>query len=271
MNEQSDSAPFPFGWRSHGITHTGKVRKKNEDALLVDPEKGLWAVADGMGGHRSGNTASQMIVRNLQAMGPTRSLPEFVDAVEDALTDTNTTLYGMASEGQAEGRRATMGSTVALLRLHGKYCYYAWLGDSRLYRLRDGQLRQMTTDHSQVEEYVEQGLISRREAQNHPHGNMITRAVGVTANIRLDMDLQELQLGDRYLLCSDGVTKHVPDLELQEMLGAGEVQQVCSKLVDTVLERGAKDNLTAIVVSIQQAGARTGRQQGETSSPPPLD
>lgn len=271
MTEQSHTAHPAFGWHSYGITHTGKVRKKNEDALLVDPENGLWAVADGMGGHRSGNTASQMIVKNLRDMGPTRSLEEFVDAVEDALIDTNTTLYGMAAEDQPGGRRATMGSTVALLRVYGRYCYYAWLGDSRLYRLRDGELRQMTIDHSQVEEYVEQGLISRREAQNHPHGNMVTRAIGVTANICLDMDLQELQLGDRYLLCSDGITKHVPDLELQELLGAGEVEQICSNLVATVLERGAKDNLTAIVVSILQAGTRTGQQQGETSSPSPSD
>ena len=249
-NKPSRSAASPYRWQSYGITHVGRVRKNNEDALLTIPDKGLWVVADGMGGHQSGNTASQMIVKRLEQMTMQQELHEFVDTLEDSLMAVNTQLLELAA-GDKEGTRpSTIGSTVALLHLRDKYCYYAWLGDSRVYRLRDGQLRQMTTDHSQVEEYVEMGLISRWEARNHPHGNMITRAVGVTANIHLDMDLQELQSGDRYLLCSDGVTKHIEDIELQDTLGLDNTEVACTRLTETVLERGGTDNLSAIVVSV---------------------
>ena len=133
---------------------------------------------------------------------------------------------------------------------YDKYCVYLWAGDSRLYRLREGELRQMTTDHSQVEQYVEQGLISREEAAVHPHGNMITRAVGATQNFFLDMDIQEMHHGDRYLLCSDGLTKHIVDFEFQEMLEKGSTEAVCKELIELTLSRGAGDNVTAIVIDI---------------------
>ena len=133
---------------------------------------------------------------------------------------------------------------------YGKYCVYLWAGDSRLYRLRNNELRQMTTDHSQVEQYVEQGLISREEAAVHPHGNMITRAVGAAQNFFLDMDIQEMKKGDRYLLCSDGLTKHTLDFEFEEMLGNGSAEKICKELIELTLDRGAGDNVTAIVIDI---------------------
>jgi serine/threonine protein phosphatase PrpC len=128
---------------------------------------------------------------------------------------------------------------------------YIWAGDSRLYRLRANRLSRITTDHSQVELYIEQGLISRDEAHAHPHGNMITRAVGAMDELHLDMGIQEMESGDRYLLCSDGLTKHIPDFELQDQLKAGNATECCKHLIDVVLSRGAGDNVTAIVVDIQ--------------------
>ncbi|MCG8379501.1 MAG: protein phosphatase 2C domain-containing protein [Proteobacteria bacterium] len=236
-----------FSWHSHGITNVGKVRKHNEDSMLERPEVGLWVVADGMGGHAAGDVASQMIVNSLKKVHEGLSLERFIDDIEDKLIAVNKKLIDKANESS---KRTTIGSTVVIMVTYDKYCVYLWAGDSRLYRTRNGELRQMTTDHSQVEQYVEQGLISREEAAVHPHGNMITRAVGATQNFFLDMDIQEIQKGDRYLLCSDGLTKHIVDFEFQEMLPNGSAEKVCKELIDLTLSRGAGDNVTAIVIDI---------------------
>lgn len=237
----------PLSWHSHGITNVGKVRKHNEDSMLERPEVGMWVVADGMGGHAAGDVASQMIVNSLKKVHEGLSLDRFIDDIEDKLIAVNKKLIEKANESK---KRTTIGSTVVAMVTFDKYCVYFWAGDSRLYRLRKGELRQMTTDHSQVEQYVEQGLISREEAAVHPHGNMITRAVGATQNFFLDMDIQEMQHGDRYLLCSDGLTKHTEDFEFEEMLPKGNVEEICKEMIDLTLSRGAGDNVTAIVIDI---------------------
>lgn len=236
-----------LSWHSHGITNVGKVRKHNEDSMLERPETGMWVVADGMGGHDGGDLASQMIVNKLKKIHEGISLERYIDDVEDTLIDVNKNLIQIASE---RSKRTTIGSTVVMMLAYDKYCIYLWAGDSRLYRLRDNELRQMTTDHSQVEQYVEQGLISREEAAVHPHGNMITRAVGAAQNFFLDMDIQEMKKGDRYLLCSDGLTKHTLDFEFQERLGNGTAEEICTELIELTLSRGAGDNVTAIVIDI---------------------
>ena len=209
---------------SYGITDVGKARKHNEDAMLDRKEIGLWVVADGMGGHAKGDVASQMIVEAMKKVHEGVKLESYIDDIEERLLDVNKKLVAKAREAE---KKVTIGSTVVLMLSFGKYCLYAWAGDSRLYRLRDNELRQMTTDHSQVEVYVEQGLISREEAAVHPHGNMITRAVGAADNLFLDMDIQEMKSGDRYLLCSDGLTKHTNDLEFEEMMKEGTPEECC--------------------------------------------
>jgi serine/threonine protein phosphatase PrpC len=234
-------------WTSFGISDVGKVRRHNEDSMLERPEIGLWAVADGMGGHSKGDVASQMIIDTLKKVHEGTSLIRYIDDIEDRIMSVNKKLIEKANETT---KKTTIGSTVVILLAYEQYCVYIWAGDSRLYRLRNGELRQISTDHSQVELYIEQGLISREEAASHPHGNMITRAVGATQNLRLDMDIQKLARGDRYLLCSDGLTKHVSDVELEQFLPRGTVQECCQQLIDTTLARGAGDNVTAIVVDI---------------------
>lgn len=236
-----------LSWLSHGITNVGKVRKHNEDSLLERSEAGMWIVADGMGGHDDGDVASQMIVNSLKKVHKGISLERYLDDIEDTLIDVNKKLIQKANEG---AKRTTMGSTVVMMLAYDKYCIYLWAGDSRLYRLRDNELRQMTTDHSQVEQYIELGLISREEAVVHPHGNMITRAVGAPQNFFLDMGIQEMQKGDRYLLCSDGLTKHTLDFEFEERLGNGTAEEICKELIDLTLSRGAGDNVTMIVIDI---------------------
>ncbi|MBI4006654.1 MAG: serine/threonine-protein phosphatase, partial [Gammaproteobacteria bacterium] len=188
------NAANALSWTSFGISNVGKVRKHNEDSLLVRPEIGLWVVADGMGGHAAGDVASQMIVSTLKKVHEGVTLNRYIDDIEDRLMEVNKRLIKKAQESD---NRSTIGSTVVSMVAYGRYCVYIWAGDSRLYRLRNKELRQMTTDHSQVELYVEKGLITREEASVHPHLNMITRAVGATDDLFLDMDIQEMERDDR--------------------------------------------------------------------------
>ena len=238
----------PLSWTSFAITDVGKVRKHNEDAYLDRPETGLWVVADGMGGHSKGDVASKMIVDTLKKSHEGLTLVKNIDEIEDRLLTVNQKLIEKA---RASSKRSTIGSTCVLMLAYDKYCIYMWAGDSRLYRLRNGEMRQITTDHSQVELYIEQGMISREEALVHPHGNMITRAIGATEDLYLDIDMQEMEHQDRYLLCSDGLTKHIQDYELEEHLGKGNsAEDTCKTLIDLTLARGAGDNVTAIIVDI---------------------
>ena len=247
MNLAPNKITSRFTWSSCGLSDKGKVRKHNEDSMLVRPEAGLWVVADGMGGHAAGDVASQMIVTSLKDVQVGGRLNKYINDIEDRLLAVNKRLLNKA---QQTDHRTTIGSTVVAMLAYDKYCVYIWAGDSRLYRLRNSQIRQMSTDHSQVEMYVEKGLISREEALGHPHGNMITRAVGASDELYLDMDIQELAHKDRYLLCSDGLTKHVTDLEIQDILDDGNIQEACKELINLTLERGAVDNVTAIVIDI---------------------
>jgi serine/threonine protein phosphatase PrpC len=238
-----------LSWSSFGITDVGKVRKLNEDSMLDRCEIGLWVVADGMGGHAAGDVASQMIVSSLKKIHEGITLNRYIDDIEDRLLKVNKRLIEKAKEAE---RKVTIGSTVVVLLAYQDYCVYIWAGDSRLYRLRDAEISQMTPDHSQVEAYVERGLITREEATVHPHANMITRAVGASDVLFLDMDIQTMETGDRYLLCSDGLTKHVSDLEMEEILHEkDDTEESCRTLLDMTLERGAGDNVTVIVVDIE--------------------
>ena len=236
-----------FSWISYGKTDVGKARKLNEDSMLVRPDVGMWAVADGMGGHEAGDVASQMVVSTLNEIQLGSSLEKYINDIEDALVNVNKKLIEIAHQGE---KPTTCGSTVVVMLAYEKYCAFLWAGDSRLYRIRDNKINQLTTDHSQVQLYVEQGLISKEEAESHPHANMITRAVGATEDFVLDVDMQEMEKGDRYLLCSDGLTKHIPDFDFEKMLAKGDVEKKCSELIDLTLARGAKDNVTAVLVDI---------------------
>ena len=243
--DQNDTKTF--SWNSYGKTDVGKARKLNEDSMLIRPDVGMWAVADGMGGHEAGDVASQMVVSTLNEIQLGSSLEKYINDIEDALVNVNKKLIEIAHQGE---KPTTCGSTVVVMLAYEKYCAFLWAGDSRLYRIRDNKIIQLTTDHSQVQLYVEQGLISQEEAESHPHANMITRAVGATEDFVLDVDMQEMEKGDRYLLCSDGLTKHIPDLDFEKMLAKGDVEKKCSELIDLTLARGAKDNVTAILVDI---------------------
>jgi serine/threonine protein phosphatase PrpC len=227
------------------------VREVNEDAFLERPEVGLWLVADGMGGHHAGDVASRMIVDGLKAVGSHRRLSAFVDDVEGCLLAVNGELVALAG-GEQSG--AMVGSTVVALLASGGHSLCLWAGDSRAYRLRQGRLQLLTQDHSQVEELIERGLILRVDADRHPEANVITRAVGAGATLCLDLDLHRLQAQDRYLLCSDGLYKEVSEAEIERVLGEGDCAEVCRRLIEMARERGARDNVTVVVVHFEAEG-----------------
>ena len=161
---------MPFSWNSAVITDVRKVRKLNEDSALDRASAGLWVVADGMGGHSAGDLASQLIVNALGKVEPCAALAEFVERVEDAVMAVNERLFEVAN-----AHNQTSGSTVIVLLARGRHAVALWAGDSRLYRWRHGKLDRLTTDHTQVELYIERGLLDRADADGHPSGNMVTR------------------------------------------------------------------------------------------------
>lgn len=236
----------PFTWRSAALTDVGRVRKLNEDSILDRGAIGLWAVADGMGGHSAGDLASQLIVNSLTRLEPSDELAEFVDQAEETIRKVNERLFEVAN-----AHNQTSGSTVVALLACGSHAVVMWAGDSRLYRLRGNEFTQITTDHTQIEMYIEKGLINRAEAAGHPSGNMVTRAVGVTDNLLLEMDLMDIAAGDRFLLCSDGLDKHVKDPEIAQHLAEGEPEEVAQRLIDLTLARGAVDNVSVCVVEMR--------------------
>lgn len=232
-------------WTSAAISHVGLVRKINEDAYLDAGGIGLWAVADGMGGHEAGDVASQMIVDRLRAIPPAASLAILADAVQEGLLEVNQQLR---EESIRHYHNRTIGSTAAVLVAQNDHAACLWAGDSRIYRLRHGQLEQLTRDHSHVQDLVDRGLLTPEEAEHHPLSNVITRAVGSTE--RLDVDIRTLGVepDDVFLLCSDGLTKMVSDIDIACLLNETDLETAIQGLLQGALDNGATDNVTVIVV-----------------------
>ncbi len=238
---------LPGAWVSTGITHRGMVRRVNEDAFVQRPDVGIWAVADGMGGHEAGDVASHMIVSALRDLPDTPSLAQRLDAIDDTLHEVNRELV---RRGQSLSK-GVMGSTVVVLAVDSRGIgSVLWAGDSRAYRYRHQRLEQISVDHSQVEAYIEQGLITREQAASHPERNVITRALGSHPDETLEADLFDIAAGDRLLLCSDGLTRHISDPELAAFLAYGDTTMACQRMLDCALERGAVDNTTIVVVDV---------------------
>lgn len=233
-------------WNSSACTHTGYSREHNEDAYLDSREQGLWGVADGMGGHSAGDLASQIIIENLLTFDPFPDIPKNVDDIEKRLLAANKQCRETRKETDS-----IMGSTVAVLYAQENFCFFLWAGDSRIYRLRNGALMQMTEDHSLVQEMVNTGEISQSESLSHPSSNVITRAIGVRDELYVDIEYATVEKGDRYLLCSDGLCKELSQKEIEHTMSAVPVEQASKELVKLALARGGSDNITCIVI---QAG-----------------
>jgi protein phosphatase len=236
-------AVIPWAWRSAQHTHRGKHRRHNEDAVLSRTTAGLWAVADGMGGHQAGEVASQAITAALAGLALNGSLADRVDRVEDALLGVNDQLRIHALE---QGVGATVGSTVVALVSLADAGVVLWAGDSRLYRLRDGQLEQITRDHNPVSDLLDAGTVTEAEALA-AETNIITRAVGGQQRLFLDLALFDVAPDDTYLLCSDGLYRDVSLDELAMLLSGAELGAVAETLLQRALEGAALDNISLVV------------------------
>lgn len=224
----------PLRFESAADTHAGHARSENQDALLERAEAGLWVVADGMGGHSDGQLASRMTCDALVDVLAPPAIDPAVELVRDRLQAVNDYLFRMASRA-VDPRQC--GSTVVALLVREGQSAVLWAGDSRAYRLRGGQLQQLSVDHSWSSPGAGAG-----------EGTAITRAVGGSAELELDAVLDEVLPGDRFLLCSDGVTRELDDTRLHELLAAGDAQACCRALMRAVLATAARDNATVVVI-----------------------
>jgi serine/threonine protein phosphatase PrpC len=235
---------------SAAATHCGLVRPVNEDAILDRAQIGLWAVADGVGGADAGDRASQSIIASLSHLPAAADGFELLERTRQSLLEVNARL---CREAHCANSGRAIASTVVCLLISCDRFYCLWAGDSRLYRLRAGQLEQISRDHSEVQSLVEYGLITAEEARHHPGANRITRAVGADYVLELECADGEVQPGDLFLLCSDGLTKVVDDAEIAEVLGRLAPAETIECLISTTLDRGAPDNVS--IAAIRTAAA----------------
>jgi len=238
-----------FTWRSAAVTSRGNVRAHNEDAVLELPDVGLWLVADGMGGHKAGDVASNAIVTALASMHRCARPSALLDEIEDRLTAVNERLYRASLEDGA----GVSGSTVALLVALERHVLSLWAGDSRIYRCRSGRLAQLTHDHSETQEQIDEGVISAEAAEQREASNVITRAVGGASELFLDLELTELQQEDCFLLCSDGLYRELPKHELVRHLSGADPAAMCDGLMREALMGACRDNASAVVVRFTAA------------------
>ncbi|MGH9027716.1 MAG: Stp1/IreP family PP2C-type Ser/Thr phosphatase, partial [Acidimicrobiia bacterium] len=252
-------------FQAQGITDVGRRRQGNEDGMLVNDDLGLLAVADGMGGHQAGEVASATALESLRASVASGM------AIREAIEAANAAVFEKASGDPA---LAGMGTTLTAGTLAaGDTLILGHVGDSRGYLLRDGELRQVTEDHSLVEEMVRDGRITREQAENHPQRSIITRALGVDPAIEVDVSPVDLRDGDRILLCSDGLTTMVPEDAIAEILRREpDAHTAADRLIAAANAAGGDDNITAVVadfvpdrgrVPVATAPARPRRRRAE--------
>jgi protein phosphatase len=248
-------------------TDVGRVRERNEDGFLS--QEPLFAVADGMGGHRGGAVASEVALEMLSHMeGDSMSGDGAAEGLAEMVSQANDAVLERASE---EPRLTGMGTTLTALVTQPGKIHLAHVGDSRAYLLRDGSLRQLTEDHSLVQRMVNEGKLSPEEAEVHPHRSVLTRALGVEPGLEVDSETLEVRAGDRLLLCSDGLTTMVPEEEIQRIVAENEdPQRAAEALVAAANEAGGLDNITALILFVLDgetaAGARSTQRRREPAA-----
>jgi serine/threonine protein phosphatase PrpC len=252
----------PFIFKTATASHIGRVRDVNEDSLLARPEIGLWVVADGMGGHGGGDVASGAAIAALATIDGGESAAELLARFEERMVGVNAHLRALA----AESAKRVIGTTIAAILVHGAHYACVWCGDSRAYLMRAGALSQLSQDHSEVQDLVDRGILEPHEAKAWPRRNVITKALGVADEAALDIRDGPLMTGDRFLLCTDGLTNHVQDGEIEALLGADDPQKSCARLITLTLQRGASDNVSIVIVDCEHdAGATDADPSGRAS------
>ena len=227
-------------------TDVGLVRKVNEDSMISVPELGMFLVADGMGGHAGGDFASQCIVERIAQISHNLPSADVMKAMRSAILEAH---YEILAEAERRGG-GTIGSTAVGLILAAPHFACLWVGDSRLYHMRNGKMTQLSKDHSLVNDLLDSGQITPEEAEHHPHGNVITRAVGVGDAVEIDKLRGTYEPGDRFLLCSDGLSGFVTDDVIAQYMSTAPITSLCSELISLALAGGGRDNVTAIVIEI---------------------
>jgi protein phosphatase len=232
-----------FTFEAGSATHTGKVRLRNEDSYLVRTDAGLWAVADGMGGHEAGDIASQLVVNALDTITVPESAIELLEECESRVLYANRQIIEMRRERDG----AVIGTTVAILLISDDHYACVWAGDSRIYLVKRDAIAQLSRDHTELEELIASGTVTAEESKNWPN-NVITRAIGVEENPELEVTTGGFVAEDAFVICSDGLTKHVEEHEILSYVSTRDAQASCNALIELALERGGADNVTIIVV-----------------------
>ncbi len=231
-------------------THIGKVRRTNQDALIESPENRLWGVADGMGGHNGGETASSGardgVIELLNGKEPEQG------SLRTAIGAVNRRLFLQQKEDES---LSGMGTTLTALWLSDTCVYIGHVGDSRAYRIREGVMEQVTDDHSVVAELMRSGMLTREQAATHPMRNVITRAVGTEDGIEIDLLCEERRAGDVWLVCSDGLYGMVDDGKIADILKANKPEKAADKLIDAALEGGGRDNISLVILLDKEGNA----------------
>src|SRR5918999_4914123 len=250
-----------------GVTDAGKVRENNEDALLVGEgeDETLFAVADGIGGFEAGEVASSIVIDVLKRLRPDASF-------EQAIREANRRVL---AAGRGDEKLSGMGTTVVAVRFRGTQAEpvaeVAHVGDSRAYLVRDSEIKPVTEDHSLVAELVRSGDLTRAQAAEHPQKNLITRALGAEDEVEVDTVVLPVEAGDRFLLCSDGLTDMVPEARIAEILSDSpdDPEEPARSLVSAALEAGGSDNVTVVVVDVkQEQEPPPGERSGDTAEMP---
>lgn len=229
-------------YRSAAVTHAGHVRSTNQDAFVDRPDALVWAVADGMGGHSDGDVASRMVCAALADLQPAAQFEDTVNEVQRRMSHVNAMLYAAALRPL---NPVQSGSTVVAFVVKRTACAILWAGDSRIYRLRHQQLVQLTTDHTWAAQMLSEGEATQEDDHS------IMRAVGGEDTLLLDVRRDRVRLGDRYLLCSDGLTRELTPARIAELLGEGDVRHSTQALLDATLAAGARDNVTLVVIEAE--------------------
>lgn len=243
--------PLKYG----AATDIGLNRGNNEDRFLARPDIGLWIVADGMGGHLAGEEASRITCEFVE-----RSILNG-STLRSAIAQSH---HEVMREAEADPQKAGMGTTVVALRTHGLEYEVEWVGDSRAYLWDHGDLYRLSRDHSYVQALVDNGTLSEEEAANHPQKNVIIQSVGVSSlpEVRVDQISGIWEPGHRILLCSDGLTDLVSDMEIAEILAQeGDEQTLVNRLIQAALDQGGHDNITVLIVSAPETVSKAGQVQ----------
>lgn len=247
--------------KSFGHSDVGRRREKNEDSFLVNDERRLYLVADGMGGHLGGEFASKLAVSTIDEVvksiedDPEMTLPEgeslkpgdFSNCLRFAIREASRRIFEKANE---DSKLHGMGTTTVALLFRNNKAYIANVGDSRVYRIRGKKINQITKDHSLVGEQIRAGLLSADDSRVNRLKNIITRSVGFQEDVDSDVDIRPVKMGDRFLLCSDGLSNLVQDGEIRDVVLNNELEPAVLRLIDIANERGGDDNITAVIAEV---------------------